>query len=413
MPLDLAARIKKYNEGRIPKMLQRKYVGMAENPFRFYRGTCHLFYEDIAPTLFINQSPATWICGDLHLENFGSFKGDNGVEYFDINDFDEAILAPCLWDVARLLVSVILAADISLKTNEAAAHELCRSFLTKYIQTLQIGQIGMVESRTSKGLVKDFMLSVGKRKRIDLVSKRTVLKNGKRKLIIDEEKASEVSADRKEQVMFIMEKWANSQKNKQKESDFYKVLDVGYRIAGTGSLGLERYVLLVKGKGSPDGNFLLDLKVAQQSAIEPYLKNIQQPSWHSEAQRVIEIQKRMQVAPPALLTVMELDGKSYLLKQLQPSQDKMNLQLCGGKLMKLDQVLNYFSQIVAFDQLRSGGRQGSAIADELIEFANQHQTWEKDLLAYVMMYADKVKKDYFLYKQAFDDGYYHSDLTGL
>lgn len=405
MPQNLADRIKNYNEGRIPKMLQRKYVGMRENAFRFYRGTCHLFYEDLPINLSFNNSPATWICGDLHLENFGSFKGDNGVEYFDVNDFDEAVLAPCLWDVARLLVSVILAADVSLHTNEASAQELCRSFLAKYVQTLQNGAIGMVDSRTSKGLVKDFMVSVGKRKRIDLVSKRTILKNGKRKLIVDEEKVSEISADKKEQVMFIMEKWANSNLQKHQQPDFYKVLDVGYRIAGTGSLGLERYVLLVKGKGSPDGNFLLDLKVAQQSAIIPYLK-IQQPDWHSEAQRVIEIQKRMQVAPPALLTVIELGGKSYMLKQLQPSQDKMNLLLCGGKLMKLDQVLNYFAQIVAFDQLRSGGRQGSAIADELIAFAHTHKEWEKELLSYVIDYARKVKEDYQLYSEAFDDGYY-------
>ena len=38
-----------------------------------------------------------------------------------------------------------------------------------------------------------------------------------------------------------------------------------------GSLGLDRYVVLVEGKGSPDGNYLLELKQCQPSALLPRL----------------------------------------------------------------------------------------------------------------------------------------------
>ncbi len=75
-------------------MVQIKYKLMTENMFRFFRGTCHLFYEDLSKTNTIPPAPLTWICGDLHLENFGSYKGDNRLVYFDLNDFDESILAP-------------------------------------------------------------------------------------------------------------------------------------------------------------------------------------------------------------------------------------------------------------------------------------------------------------------------------
>ncbi|NJK53097.1 MAG: DUF2252 family protein, partial [Leptolyngbyaceae cyanobacterium SU_3_3] len=68
------------------------------NAFVFLRGSCHLFYEDLPTDSRLDAAPHTWICGDLHLQNFGSYKGDDRLVYFDINDFDEAALAPCTWD---------------------------------------------------------------------------------------------------------------------------------------------------------------------------------------------------------------------------------------------------------------------------------------------------------------------------
>ena len=38
----------------------------------------------------------------------------------------------------------------------------------------------------------------------------------------------------------------------QADPEFYEVLDVARRIAGNGSLGVDRFAILVRGKGSPD-----------------------------------------------------------------------------------------------------------------------------------------------------------------
>ena len=54
-------------------------------------------------------SPQTWIWGDLHIENFGSFKSDNRSVYFDLNDLDEAVLAPASWELARIVTSIFIA----------------------------------------------------------------------------------------------------------------------------------------------------------------------------------------------------------------------------------------------------------------------------------------------------------------
>ncbi|MEP6549976.1 MAG: DUF2252 family protein, partial [Gemmatimonadales bacterium] len=94
LPRDAKARIDRFNSGREPERLALKYREMCKSPFSFFRGSAHLFWEDLATRKgVLPNSPLVWACGDLHLENFGSFQSNNGLAYFDLNDFDEAALA--------------------------------------------------------------------------------------------------------------------------------------------------------------------------------------------------------------------------------------------------------------------------------------------------------------------------------
>jgi len=84
-----------YNSNRNPHIIKFKYDAIAQNAFRFLRGTCHLFYNDyVHLTPVSDDTTSSWICGDLHLENFGAYKGSTGLVYFDVNDFDESTRAP-------------------------------------------------------------------------------------------------------------------------------------------------------------------------------------------------------------------------------------------------------------------------------------------------------------------------------
>ncbi|HEX9129579.1 MAG TPA: DUF2252 family protein, partial [Gemmatimonadaceae bacterium] len=101
---DALDRIERFNAGREPERLALKYRDMCKSPFAFFRGTAHLFWEDLAARgSALPKSPLVWACGDLHFENFGSFQGDNGLSYFDLNDFDESALAPATWEVSRFV----------------------------------------------------------------------------------------------------------------------------------------------------------------------------------------------------------------------------------------------------------------------------------------------------------------------
>ncbi|MGL1161922.1 DUF2252 family protein, partial [Vibrio parahaemolyticus] len=84
------------------------------------------------------------------------------------------------------------------------------------------------------------------------------------------------------------------------------------------------YVVLVQGKGSPDQNHLLDLKFALPSVPAQRLRK-RQPDWRNDAQRIVAIQDRCQAESPALLSVAEIEGRAFVLRELQPTEDRLDL----------------------------------------------------------------------------------------
>jgi len=176
----------------------------------------------------------------------------------------------------------------------------------------------------------------------------------------------------------------------QQDPGFYRVIDVARRIAGTGSLGVERYAILIHGKGSSEGNYLLDLKEALPSALLPGL-GIPQPKWRTEAERVVGVQTRLQAVAPAFLRAVDIGRTSYVLKGLQPTQDRVSLADARGDAGLLEKLLRDYGHLTAWDQLRASGRQGSAIADELIAFGRD-AAWVKGLTAVAVDCADRNER---------------------
>ena len=168
-------------------ILTQKYIKMRKNAFVFLRGVCHLFYRDLPVDSSLNLAPVVWICGDLHLENFGAYKGDDRQIYFGINDFDESLLAPCTWDIARLLVSIFLAVD-SLSFTRSDADELVRVYLTSYTNALSAGSIREVVEDNATGILADLFEDLHRRIRSDFLDERTKLVDDRRQLKFDNKK---------------------------------------------------------------------------------------------------------------------------------------------------------------------------------------------------------------------------------
>ncbi|MGZ3928263.1 MAG: DUF2252 domain-containing protein [Mucilaginibacter sp.] len=392
---DIYKRIINFNKGLLPDIVKLKYAAMAENIYRFYRGTCHLFYEDICKIRDLPPSPAAWICGDLHLENYGSYKGNNHLVYFDLNDFDEAILAPCTWEVSRMATSIFIAFE-NLEIEEEKAVKMVRLFLKCYGATLARGKAISIDPRTAQGIVCTFLNNSEKRKTKELLKKRTTDKRHKLFLSIDGEKHFELEKSLKKDLTHFINDWIKTSTHGVYD---YKVIDSVFRVAGTGSVGVKRYLILLKSVNTKNRYLLIDMKQAKRSSLAPYVAE-KQPQWETEGERVMQIQQRMQNICPALLSAVLFKDESFVLQEMQPAEDTISFELIKDRYRDIYQVINDMAVLSASSQVRSSGRQRSAIADKLIAFG-ENTEWQYVILNYSQQYAKQVKKDYRQYITAY------------
>jgi len=118
--------------------LEAKHALMAQDPFSFLRGTYYRWAQAwplVCPDLA--KTPAALAVGDLHVENFGTWRDAEGRLVWGVNDFDEAYTMPYANDLVRLATSAVLAigqSQLSLKPEEA-----CAAVLSGYTESLVAG----------------------------------------------------------------------------------------------------------------------------------------------------------------------------------------------------------------------------------------------------------------------------------
>jgi len=394
----LSERLIAFNKHLLPEMVQLKYEAMAQNAFRFYRGTCHLFYEDLSNAAPLPLSPVTWICGDLHIENYGSYKGDNKLVYFDMNDFDEALLAPAAYELARMITSIFISFD-ALDIEAEKALKMAQLYLKTYSATLAKGKAISIDPRTAKGIVCDFLTAADKSTEKELLKKITVIKKKKLMLSLENEHHFKLDKKLRQELAAHVNEWiANSNDGPYN----YQVKGVIFRMAGTGSLGVKRYLFLLKSTTTKNKYLLVDMKQAEPSSVQPYV-DVQQLQWETEAERVITIQKRMQNVSSSLLSTTVFRGDAYVIQQLQPVKDTFDFNLLKDEYRDIYQVIDDMAALAASAQLRSGGIQGSSIIDDLSAFGKSDE-WQEAIIDYCTKYARKIKLDYQQYLNDYKKG---------
>ena len=391
----LEKRIKKFNEGFLKDSLILKYERMAKDAFSFFRGTCHLFYEDISNTANLPASPLTWISGDLHVENFGSYRGDNRLVYFDLNDFEEAILAPAAWEIARIITSIDVAFD-SFKIDDEKADKMVEQFLYTYSATLQKGKALYIEPQIASGVVKTFLETVAKRPPEELLDERTTGEAGNRRLLIDKDHHTKLPDELKKELLDHIQLWAA----KKNQLSNYRCVDVAFRIAGTGSIGVNRYCFLFR-EDKTSHYKLIDMKEARVSSLAKYAGS-EQPAWPTEAKRIYFVQKFMQNNNPELLSTTRFKESSYVIRELQPTSDKISFKKIKEQHEDIKQVIDDMAMLTASAQIRISGRKGAAVADDLVAFGNK-KGWQKKLIDFSKPYSNKVKEYYAEFLEAYNN----------
>jgi hypothetical protein len=220
---------KKYEswlEGNIAVLsgdLALKHTRMAEDVFQFLRATFYRWMQEWPQVCAdLARAPKVLAVGDLHVENFGTWRDKEGRLIWGVNDFDEAYPLPYTLDLVRLAVSAHMA--ISGNHLTLPHEDACTAILSGYREGLEAGGKPFVLEEENKflreaatGELRDPVHFWGKMNALPSV--RAEVPNSARKAM--------------EQLLPARG----------------LVYRVAHRIAGLGSLGRERFVALADWEG--------------------------------------------------------------------------------------------------------------------------------------------------------------------
>jgi hypothetical protein len=118
--------------------LRAKHRHMAQAEFPFLRATFYRWCQ-LWRALATEERGATAVLavGDLHIENFGTWRDAEGRLIWGINDFDEATTLPWSQDLVRLATSVHVA--VTSEHLQLRRREACEALLEGYREGLERG----------------------------------------------------------------------------------------------------------------------------------------------------------------------------------------------------------------------------------------------------------------------------------
>ncbi len=389
---------------RNPELLRYKITRMAETPFTFFRGTFHLFARDVldrvcgpAPLLTGNGSEVDLV-GDIHSENYGSFKADDGVVHYDINDFDETTHGRFDFDVCRMATSLFLAAQ-ERGDPLANAVLLSLAFLTTYTETVRRlikkgRELELDASETAPPKsppVLDLIRNSAAIKRTEFIGKLTGTSQGQRKINRSLHYFNITEAERA-QALRLLDDY-RKRTAAPAAPDFYEVEDVCGRVAGIGSMGRLRYVVLVAGKGKREGrNVLLEFKEARPSAYDLYRQRETHPAaLAGRAERVVLVQRQSQAACNPHLGFAVDGDMSFQVREIGPHDARVDFKAIKNQA-RLESVAQVQAGILARTHARSAAR-AVGPTNPLGELENAEKFCMR-VLAFVLAYADLVQQDY-------------------
>ncbi len=117
------------------KDLRLKHERMKAELFPFFRATYYRWaqlWPELCPDL--SRAPKVLAVGDLHVENFGTWRDIEGRLIWGVNDFDEAWPMAYTIDLVRLSVSAHLAAEAGRLPVKRA--DICDSILEGYREAM-------------------------------------------------------------------------------------------------------------------------------------------------------------------------------------------------------------------------------------------------------------------------------------
>jgi len=322
------------NADRIPELVPLRFARMLADPFSFYRGSAAVMAADLA------AGPSSGIkvacCGDAHISNFGIYAAPHRALVFDLNDFDEAALAPWEWDVKRLITSAIVGgrhAGYKPTTIRAFVEQAATVYQDALTEILELNVLdryylrfepALFRNRAGKSLQPVIDRSV--RRARDRTSARvferimTVGPGGGLRLREDPPLLQHVDTEVESQLVESFREYLTTV-----PADIavllshFRVTDIALRVVGVGSVGSRCYLAILTG---PDGTpLILQIKQATKSVLDEYGGVEQPPAMRDAIEalgqgvRVVDGQLILQAMSDVFLGTAQKDGRDYYVRQ--------------------------------------------------------------------------------------------------
>jgi len=397
---------------------QAKYAKMAASPYRFFRGSNHLHWNDVWHdwrfALFGGwPETQTWLQGDAHVYNFGAYGHHDDQVRYGMDDFDDALIGDYQYDLWRLAISVVLDARENAELDPKAIDKALKKLIKGYYQTLANHVDGKpvhaVTLDSAKGTLKPFMSKVAdKQSRARMLEKWTTLDEQKGRQFTERPgKLANLPADVASQLRRLIEQeYQQTLQQAVKESDphHFRVKDTARRLdAGTGSLGVERYYVLIEGGVEHEhDDIILDVKEQVPPEAFRLMDKHQQQAWcklfPNEAIRHAAAFHAIAEHPDAYLGWLTMNGKVFSVRERSPfKKDFPTHKLSGGKSYR--KLAQQWGEILAREHLRGAQALNQGDSTRFAKAVGQRLKGREELFIEVVStlavaYADCTEQDY-------------------
>ncbi|MHB8696390.1 MAG: DUF2252 domain-containing protein [Solirubrobacteraceae bacterium] len=410
---DPIALLERQARTRVPELVPIRYGRMLVSPFTFYRGAAIVMASDLATTP--HSGLTVQCCGDAHLSNFGLFASPERRLVFDLNDFDETLPGPWEWDVKRLAVSMLIAAndnDYTIRQQQrvvlgtvgeyraAMARFAGMTNLDVWYARLDVDSAMQefssqlkpaIAKRTGKALARartrDSMSAFSKLTRA--IDGHVRISN-QAPLIVPV--VDLVHGTEREQLFESLHKLLRAYRDtlefdRRLLLDQFDLADFARKVVGVGSVGTRAWIALMLGRDGEDPLFL-QVKEAEASVLEKYVR----PSeFSNHGQRVVTGQRLMQAASDIFLGWLRdpgIDGQTrdFYGRQLRDWKGSAEIERMSPEGMTA------YGRLCGWTLARAHARSGDRIA--IAAYLGGGASFDRAILEFSEAYAEQNTRDY-------------------
>ncbi len=383
-------RIAQHSEGAAAK-----FDKLAGSLYSFFRGTCLLFYRDLAGE--DATMPTVFALGDVHPGNFGIMPSAGNVPIFGVNDFDEAYYAPFTWDLKRGAVGFLLAAAES-GHGPSRRRAVVRHFLWGYVEA--IGRFARDGTEGDHQVRRDNAPELIRALFEDAAQDRcTWLAEDYhdeygRGFRADDELVP-VTGRRAEFQALVDRLVSEGPVAVPPRAADMRVKDVAVRLGqGTASLGLTRYYVLVEGaRANTTDDLVIEFKQARRSA----LAGLTPPSEYDSdgrGRRVIRAQRAQLVNGDVFSGAVEFEDRSFVTRERSPFRDDVDLDDLSKKEWKVYARTCGRALAHAHALVDEAGDVVGDVEPQIIAAIGPPDLFVDDVLRFAQEAADRVRADH-------------------